>query len=734
MRPETSTNPVHAMLDRLANAVGDRSGAQRIRATEGGYAALLVQLVKHLRLSTTVRQLAEAKPHLEEISDFDDFRIVLLRLGLEAKRLDVRSHALREHHLPCLIFQEGCQRPLFVTAIDEAGSYQVAGVEEGWPRHLTSGIVYRVTLADRAKLDAARQRDGWTGPVLASFLPTLKGLLAISFVLSITGIVASLMVMGVYDFSVATRSLDTLAFLIAGAIGVIALEVALRRRRSQGVARLSARFDALVSIAAYHHLLALPLGSTDAAKLSTQLSRLRQFQIGRGLFGGPLAAAMLDLPFTILSFGFLFILSGTLAFIAVGLAVVFVLMITAMSPMIAVRSRASGELKNLSDTILTEIATKLPTIRDTATEHVQHKRALFAYTDYLQARHKAQSIDAAVQTTAFALMNLAGAAVLFIGAFRVMNDTLSIGALSAIMIVVWRVLMPIQTVASCVFRIKETIQVLAQIDQLMRMKTERMGTPSLGVVARDIGGRIEISNATLRYPGRSDFALKQVSLDIPRGHFVVVTGPSGSGKSTLVKMVLGLYQAQMGSIRVDGADLRHLDMSEYRQSLLYLPQEPRMLYGTVAQNVRLVVPEASDLEIEDALRRMGLTLPHPAFPDGIETRLRGRGDSRGSAAIHQKIALATVLVAQRPVMLLDSPGQHLDIDTDKALIAELGAMKGKSTIIMTTQRPSHMHLADTVVVLRDGAIAAAGPPQKIVPAILAETRSPSVVSTQVRSM
>ena len=723
MQSDPHANPVHSMLERLSRAVGEGASTLQGAIAERGYTGLLVKSIRQLRLSATARQLAEAQPYLETIAGFDEFRTVLLRLGLEATHVDVAATALKAQHIPCLLCPEDGGTPWLITGINDSGHYQVVDEAEALPRQKAKGKVYLLTKVDRVRQEAVRQRDGWVGPVLASFLPSIKQLLGVSLLLSISGICASLLVMAIYDFAIAARALDTLVMLVLGAAGLMVFEITLRRYRSRGIAQLSARFDALVAVASYQQVLALPLPSTDSARLSTQLARLRQFQIGRTLFSGPLAAAMLDLPFTVVSFGVLFAIAGPLAFAAVGLAVVFGLGIIALAPVMAARMRETGELKAQADAILIEIATKMSTVRATATEDVQHKRALASYADYLLSRHRSQALEASVQTATHALMNFAGAAVLFLGALRVMNDALTIGALSAIMIIVWRVLSPIQTVASSVFRVKQATQILAQIDQLMRLKTERPSMPRLSGTACAIEGHIALKNVTFRYSGRPDFALKQVALDIPRGQFVAVTGPSGAGKSTLLKAALGLYQPQMGGITVDGADLRHLDMADYRQAISYLPQETRIFYGTVAQNVRLCVPEATNQEIMEALALMGLPMPGPGFPEGISTRLRGRGDSRGAAAIHQRIALATVLVARRPLVLLDTPGQHLDHATDKALIAALSFMKRRSTIVMATQRPSHMQLADTVVLLREGAIAAMGPPEKLVPLIMTEMKA-----------
>jgi len=147
-----------------------------------------------------------------------------------------------------------------------------------------------------------------------------------------------------------------------------------------------------------------------------------------------------------------------------------------------------------------------------------------------------------------------------------MQGTLSVGALIAVMAVVWRVLGPIQTVFLSLNRVKMLLRTVRQIEQLMKIKPERppnrMAAPD-----RRLAGAVTLSHACLRYGTRQELALKAVSLSIAAGEFITITGASGSGKSTLCKAILGLYPIQSGTIRLDDVDLRQLDPAETRQAI-----------------------------------------------------------------------------------------------------------------------------------------------------------------------
>ena len=201
---------------------------------------------------------------------------------------------------------------------------------------------------------------------------------------------------------------------------------------------------------------------------------------------------------------------------------------------------------------------------------------------------------------------------------------------------------------------------------------------------------------------------------------MALVGSSGAGKSTLLKVLLGLYQPQSGSVRVGDLDLRQIDTAEVRHTLSFLGQDPTFFYGTVAQNMRLVAPDATDDELIRALSMVGIKVNDPALPEGMETRINARNRRSMSLSFIQRLAVARAFVRNAPIILLDEPANHLDREGDEGLMRLIARCRGKSTVIMSTARPSHMRMADRVIVLHEGAVIAQGKPDEIVPILLAQ--------------
>ena len=293
---------------------------------------------------------------------------------------------------------------------------------------------------------------------------------------------------------------------------------------------------------------------------------------------------------------------------------------------------------------------------------------------------------------------------------------MSVGELVAAMMIVWRILLPVQIVSLNLPRLRQIRTTIGQVNDLARMRPER--EDAIPMVFRRLGGSISAAGLYLSLGARQEPQLRGVNLEVSAGEIVAVTGASGSGKSTLLKILLGLYPQYMGTVRLGGLDMRQLDPAEIRSAIGYAPQQPTFFYGSVAANLRFACPSATDADIVEALATVGIYLPNPTLPDGIETRISGTGARLFSQGMLCRLSLARAFVKKSSILLLDDPGNGLDRVGDTALTAHLNSIRGNTTVLLVTARPSHMRIADRVVVMSAGVIVANGKPDIIVPKII----------------
>jgi ATP-binding cassette subfamily C protein CydCD len=217
---------------------------------------------------------------------------------------------------------------------------------------------------------------------------------------------------------------------------------------------------------------------------------------------------------------------------------------------------------------------------------------------------------------------------------------------------------------------------------------------------------ITLDGVTVGYPDRATPALAGFSADIPLRGLTAVTGPSGAGKSTLLAVLMGELPVSAGSVTVDGVDLAELDLDGWRSRIAWLPQRPWFLPGSVRDNVRLGRATATDAEVWAALERVGLADLVVTLPDGLDQTV-GEDGLALSAGERARLALARVVVADRPVVLLDEPTAHLDAPTAAALLRDLRtALAGRVVVCVTHDEVEQP--GDTVVRLRAEAPVPAG--------------------------
>jgi len=300
-------------------------------------------------------------------------------------------------------------------------------------------------------------------------------------------------------------------------------------------------------------------------------------------------------------------------------------------------------------------------------------------------------------------VTLSGLAAVVLGVLSVLSGTMTAGALIAGMMLIWRILGPMQTCFVMLSRWEQTQASIRQVDGLMALETERP-SPLEARMAPPDQGAIVFHRVTLRYLPQSEPVLAGASFAIQPGQVVAVTGAEGTGKSTLLLLIAGLYRPQGGLVRIDGHDVRSFNPAVLRRSIGWVPQSPGLLYGTIAQNLRLARPSATDADLRAAAAEAGVLEAIEALPNGFDTRVGDNHRGRLPRSILQRIALAGALLRDAPILLLDEPVAGLDDACAKAFTDVIASRRGRCTILMATHRPSHIRMADRVLRLRDGQV------------------------------
>jgi ABC-type multidrug transport system fused ATPase/permease subunit len=207
-------------------------------------------------------------------------------------------------------------------------------------------------------------------------------------------------------------------------------------------------------------------------------------------------------------------------------------------------------------------------------------------------------------------------------------------------------------------------------------------------------------------------ALRGLDLEVPAGHTVALVGETGAGKSTVASLLLRFLDPDAGSVTVDGVPLASIAVDAWRRSIAWVPQAPYLFAGSVADNVRLARPGATDAEVEAAVREAGAHEFVRALPLGYATPL-GEAGARLSGGEQQRIALARAFLRDAPFVVLDEVTSHLDPVSERAITSAVARLARRRTVLVISHRLRLAAIADAVVVLAGGRAIEAGPPAEL---------------------
>jgi ATP-binding cassette subfamily B protein len=333
---------------------------------------------------------------------------------------------------------------------------------------------------------------------------------------------------------------------------------------------------------------------------------------------------------------------------------------------------------------------------------VHHRNVVGQYRD---ANDYTAQINAVYGPGTQMLGYLAQGAILAIGGTMVFHGSLSVGNLTAFFLYVSRFMLPIQLLVAQYNTYQQAQSSMVKLRSLFAVQPSVPEEPG-AVDLPPISGDIDFQDVTFGYDPATP-VIHDVSLHVSAGETVAFVGPTGAGKSTMAKLVTRFYDPTGGRILIDGHDIRQVAIGSLRRQLGVVPQEPFLFVGSVRDNIAFARPDATDDEVWDAVRAVGLVEVVERMPGGIDTEVHERGQSLSSGE-RQLIALARAFIARPRVLVLDEATSNLDLQSETKIEAALDVLLQGRSAILIAHRLSTAMRADRIVVIHDGVVAESG--------------------------
>jgi ATP-binding cassette subfamily C protein len=508
----------------------------------------------------------------------------------------------------------------------------------------------------------------------------------------------------VFDRVISSGSVETLVGLTIIAVAALVFSAAFDTLRSRLLSRFAVRFE--------RHLAPIVLESAivDAAgrgdSRMQDLARLREL---RTFLSSTTVVALLDAPFLPAFILILFFLHPWYGVIAL-IGAVILLTMGIVSRWIARAEIAQAYLA----------AQKTQATLDGIVRHSSLVRAMGwtrgAIREFMELNDQALSPVVRASERVYVIGAMARmvrtilqVAAIGAGAWLVLQNEVLAGSLIASSILIARTLQPMEGLISAWRALASAHEAWKQVQAaaepiLVRERRTLLPTPS---------GKLEVRRVAYRMATAERPILAGVTFDCQPSEIVVVIGPTGAGKSTLLRLMAGLERPSGGTIRLDNAALHDWDPDQLGQFVGYLPQDVQLLGGTVAEAIAGFDERARD---EDIVAAAMLAQAHEmilSLPAGYQTEI-GRDGNKLSGGQRQRIGLARAFFGNRKLILLDEPNANLDPDGEHALCSAIELAKARgATVVIVTHRPQLLTIADTALLLRDGAQLAFGPPAEV---------------------
>ena len=527
----------------------------------------------------------------------------------------------------------------------------------------------------------------------------------------------SVYMLEVYERVVNSRSHITLAMLTLVVLGAYVLMEILEWARAQILLEASAKLD--------NRLRNRVFGAIFEANLKRipggSVQPLNDFRVVREFLYSPPLLALMEAPVSLVFLGLVFAMSPVLGWSAVVGSLLQVLigwlnekntqppLVAANTSAFAAQQYADGSLRNA------QVIESMGMLRNI------HRRWMNKQREFLNLQATASDQAGIYQAATKFLQTTMGSLLLGLGAWLLLHNQLNGGAGMMIIgsILGARVLAPLVQIVTQWRTVVNVRDAWQRLDKLLA--TVPMVPPAMALPPPQ--GILQVDNLVAGAPNGGPAIIKNVAFGLVPGDVLAVIGPSASGKTTLAKLLVGLWPAMGGKVRLDGADMFSWDKKELGPHIGYLPQGVELLEGTLAENIARF-GELDEAKIKAAAQAVGLHDFILSLPQGYDSPV-GRDGAMLSGGQRQRVALARAIYDEPVLVILDEPNSSLDEAGDAALASAILDLKSRgTTFVVMTHRTSVLAVANKMLVLRDGITQAFGPRDEVLAALKQANEKP----------
>ena len=546
----------------------------------------------------------------------------------------------------------------------------------------------------------------WFIPAIVKYRKLFGEVLMASFFLQLFALLTPLFTQVVIDKVLVHKGFTTLHVLAIGMIALAVFEAIVGGLRTYLFSHTTNRIDVGLGVQLFRHILALPLSYFEARRIGDTVARVRELEQIRQFLTSHSITVVLDVVFTAVFLAVMWAYSSTLTLVVMASLPVYALLSIAVTPAIRARLHEKFNRGAENQAFLVEAVNGIQTVKAMAVEPPLVRRWEEQLAGYVRASFRATSVMMMAGQSATCVQKVTTVAVLWLGAYRVIDGDLSIGQLIAFNMLSAQVTGPLLRLVNLWQEFQQVGISMQRLGDVLNAQPEPSHNPNRTTLPR-VMGEVRFEEVTFRYRPDGPEVTRKMSLSVEPGQVIGIVGRSGSGKSTIAKLLQRLYVPERGRILVDGVDLAQVDPSWLRRQVGVVLQENFLFNGSVRSNIALTDPGLAMEQVIQAAKMSGAHEFILELAEGYDTMIGEHGCTL-SGGQRQRIAIARALVANPRILIFDEATSALDYESEAVIQQNMAQIcKGRTVFIiahrLSTVRPAHrIYVVDKGEIVEEG--------------------------------
>jgi ATP-binding cassette subfamily C protein LapB len=564
---------------------------------------------------------------------------------------------------------------------------------------------------DFKKHSVSHEKKGhWFWGTLARFKDIYVDVIIASILINLFVLATPLFTLNVYDRVIPNNATGTLWTLAFGVVFIFFMDTVLRTMRSHYLDIASQKGGIIMSSMMFEKVLNNKLDSKPKS-VGYFAQNLKDFEGLNNFFSSVSMTVLIDLPFAIIFLVVIGWIAGIV--VLVPLFTIILLLLNAYYVMRILKDNIQEmhDAYKLKNGILIESLGALETIKTLGTSGLAQWRWEETNGDIAVKNKKLQMRSHVIRNITDFLTKFNTIIVVIVSVYQIQSQSMTMGGLLAVMILTGKVVGSVRQIPSLLIQYESVRGTYKELQEIMDMPVEKDSEKSyIGMSC--VEGNITFDHVSYSYPGEESLSIKDISFTIKAGEKVAIVGRMGAGKSTVQKLIMKLYEADEGSVLIDGIDIKQIEPADLRKGIVYVPQNITLFNGTIRENIAFRAPYSPDKQIIKAAQFSGCMDFINKHPQGFAMLVGEKGENL-SGGQKQTVGIARAFLVPGNIILLDEPTNSMDGVTEKKFIANLKEHLADETLIVISHKNSILELVDRIIVMENGKIIMDGPKEEI---------------------